>query len=146
MTATPTTAPAPGASAIANNFYTFEPDIALSWLQGGWNFYRARRVRLQHERRSHQHPVGQRVLPRLHRVEVVGKWTFGAGGNYTKQFTCDTGSGNTSGCNEAQHVLAGPLMGYNFGPAEINAKALFGVSAENAANASFYHLGVSFPF
>ena len=77
-----------------------------------------------------------------------GKWTFGAGGNYTKQFTGDTINGaqvNGNG-NEAQHILLGPLMGYNFGPAEINAKALFGVEAENTANASFYHLGVSFPF
>ncbi len=135
-----------GASAIANNFYTFEPDIALSWLQGGWNLT-GHAVFDFNTNDDHTNIQSGNVFYLDYTVsKSFGKWTFGAGGNYTKQFTCDTGSGNTSGCNEAQHVLAGPLMGYNFGPAEINAKALFGVSAENAANASFYHLGVSFPF
>jgi hypothetical protein len=48
--------------------------------------------------------------------------------------------------NRANHVLVGPFFAFNFGPVEVNAKTLIGVPAENAFNASVYHVSVSFPF
>ena len=50
------------------------------------------------------------------------------------------------GGNRANHVLVGPFFAYNFGPVEVNAKTLIGVPAENAFNASFHYISVSFPF
>jgi hypothetical protein len=135
-----------GLSAPANNFWTFEPDFAITYLENGWNFTGHFVFDFNTNDTLTNYQSGDVFYLDWTASKAVGKWTWGIGGNFTQQFTCDTGSGDLSGCNEIQHVDLGPLMGYNFGPAEINLKAMFGLKAENTANASFYHLGVSFPF
>lgn len=135
-----------GASAIANNFWTFEPDVAVTWLQNGVNLTLHAVVDAMTNDDHTNYQSGDVFFLDWTASKAVGKWTFGVGGNFTQQFESDTHNGTTVANSEIQKVMAGPLMGYNFGPAEVNAKALFGIHAENSFNASFYHLGVSFPF
>jgi hypothetical protein len=135
-----------GVSAIANNYWTFEPDVALSWLQNGINLTLHAVVDTNTKDTHTNYQSGDVFYLDWTASKALGKWTFGVGGNFTQQFSNDTNSAGTVANSEIEHVLVGPLMGYNFGPAEINAKALFGVQAQNTFNASFYHLGVSFPF
>jgi hypothetical protein len=153
---------------IANNYATFEPDVAVTWLNDGWNLTAHAVFDLQLEDTHAHYQSGDLFFLDLTVGKSIGKWSFGVGGNYTQQLNNDrltsTGAclahgvvgasscdfpaipGLNSAGNKINHVLVGPYLGYNFGPAEINFKALLGVHAENTFNASFYHVGFSFPF
>ncbi len=133
-------------SATADNFWTFEPDVALSYLQNGWDFTAHVVLDFNTNDNSTNYQTGNLFYLDLTAAKNIGKWVVGAGGNFTQQFTCDSGSGNFNGCNELQRIMIGPLVGYNFGPVEIDAKALFGISAQNSANTNFYYTSFSFPF
>ncbi len=160
---------------IANNTWTFEPDFAVTWLDNGWNLTAHAIFDFQTEDTNAKHALGVPGTYQsgdifyldLTAGKSIGKWSLGVGGNYTQQINNDHVS-NTLLCaafglpgtscdlpavpglrttgSKIQHILVGPYLGYNFGPAEINFKALLGVHAENTFNASFYHIGFSFPF
>jgi len=137
-----------GQASIANDFWTFEPGVAVSYLQGGWNLTLHGVVDVNTIDGPTNYQSGDLFYIDATAAKTIGKWTVGAGGNFTQQFTNDTVGGapvNGNG-SKVQHVLLGPLVGYNFGPAEIDAKWLIGVHAENDANVSFFHLSFSFPF
>jgi hypothetical protein len=158
---------------IANNTTTFEPDLALSWLSNGWNLTAHAVFDFQTEDGNAQRVLtvpgkyqsGNLFFLDLTAGKSFGKWTFGGGANYSQQMnndhlsdtlacngvtisSCDTPAvpGVRGVGNVHQRVLIGPYMGYNFGPAEVNAKILYTVHAENAFQSSFYHIGFSFPF
>jgi hypothetical protein len=154
-------------SGIANNTWTFEPDFAVSWLNNGWDLTAHVILDFQTEDTHAHFQSGDIFYLDLTAGKSIGKWTFGIGGNYTQQLNGDKftsaatcaalglpGSSCTvpaipglrSNGNELEKILVGPFIGYNFGPAEVNAKVLSGVEAKNGFNSTFYHLGVSFPF
>ena len=161
-------------SGIANNTWTFEPDFALSWLSNGWNLTAHAIFDFQtSDNKGHfaglpaTYQSGDIFFLDLTAGKSFGKWTFGGGANYTQQLSndhisstlacgafgiagssCDTPAiaGIQGKGNLQQRVLIGPYMGYNFGPAEVNAKILYTVHAANAFQSSFYHVGFSFPF
>jgi hypothetical protein len=137
-----------GQPSVANNFTTFEPNVALSWLANGWNLTLHAVVDVSTENTTTNYQSGNIFYLDYTVAKSFGKWTFGGGGNYTKQFSNDTINGapvNGNG-NELEHVLLGPLVSYDFGPVNIAAKALFGIEAKNDANVSFYHISFAFPF
>ena len=154
-------------SGIANNYATFEPDFAVSWLSEGWNLTAHAIFDFQLEDTHAHYQSGDLFFLDLTAGKSFGKWSTGIGGNYTQQLQNDKLTSSTacaalgqggSSCvvpaipglrtsgNQLQKILVGPYLGYNFGPAEINAKVLAGVHAENGFNATFYHVGFSFPF
>ncbi len=134
---------------IANDFWTFEPDVAVSYLDNGWDFTAKAVFDINTKDTDTDYQSGTVFYLDLTASKNIGKWNVGIGGNYTQQISNDSGFGapsSAAGGGKIEHVLVGPLVGYNFGPAEVDFKALFGVQAENTFNASFYHLSVSFPF
>ncbi len=134
---------------IANDFWTFEPSVALSYLKDGWNLTLHAVVDANTENTTTLYQSGDVFYLDYTAAKSFGKWTVGVGGNFTQQFTKDTVNGVVTGAGtgtELQHVLLGPLVSYEFGPVNISAKALIGVSAENDANVSFYHIAFAFPF
>jgi hypothetical protein len=137
---------AAGAGNIANNFWTVEPDLGLTYLQNGWDFTAHFIFDLNTENTDTNYQSGNLFFLDLTAARNIGKWVVGGGGNFTQQMNCDSGSGNFNGCNKLQHIMMGPLIGYNFGPVEIDAKALFNIRTENGFGANFYHISFSFPF
>jgi hypothetical protein len=133
-------------NSTADNYWTFEPDLALSYLQGGWNFTGHAVFDFNTENNSTHYQSGNIFYLDLTAGRNIGKWVVGAGGNFTQQFTCDSGAGNFNGCDELQRVMLGPYVGYNFGPVEIDAKALFSVHTQNGFNANYYYTSFAFPF
>jgi hypothetical protein len=135
-----------GPASIADNYWTFEPDLALSFLQNGWDLTAHAVFDFNTENTDTHYQSGNLFYLDLTAAKNIGKWVVGAGGNFTQQMNCDSGSGNVNGCNELQRVMLGPLVGYNFGPVEIDAKALFSVHTENGFNTNYYYTTFSFPF
>jgi hypothetical protein len=134
-------------ASIANNFWTFEPSAAISYLQNDWNLTLHAVVDVNSENNTTNYQSGDIFYLDYTATKTFGKWTVGGGGNWTQQFTDDTISGTKfNDGNREENLLLGPYVGYDFGPVNIAAKAMFGVMAENAANVSFYHLSFAFPF
>jgi hypothetical protein len=134
-------------TSIANNFWTFEPGAAVSYLNDGWNLTLHGVVDVNTENDTTSYQSGDIFYLDYSATRTFGKWTVGAGGNYTQQFTNDTISGaavNGNG-NKLEKVLLGPTASYNFGPSTITGTYLVGVHAENTFNASYFHLAIAFP-
>ena len=83
----------------------------------------------------------------------IDHFTVGLIGNYTKQITDDEVNGvsvaavdGLSGSgNKSEHILAGPLLGYDFGSFSLTSRLLVSLRARNDADVSFIHLGISMP-
>ena len=134
-------------ASIANNFWTFEPGAAVSYLKSGWDLTLHALVDVNTENNTTSYQSGDIFYLDYTVTKTLGHWTVGAGGNFTQQFTNDTVGGaavNGNG-NKLERVLLGPTASYSFGPATITGTYLDGVYAENGFNSSFFHFAVSFP-
>jgi hypothetical protein len=134
-------------TSIANNFWTFEPGAAVSYLQNGWNLTLHGVIDVNTENDTTNYQSGDLLYIDYTATKTIGKWTVGAGGNYTQQFTDDTINGalvNGNG-NRLEKILLGPTVSYNFGPVTLTGTYLAGLYAENTFNASYFHLAISFP-
>lgn len=142
-------APVPGGrvnNGIANDFWTFEPDVAVTYLENGWDFTANFVFDFNTTNNTTHYSSGDVAYVDLTAAKNVGKWVLGVGGDVEQQFTKDTGFGAPANGDEQNRVILGPLVGYNFGPAELDFKALFDVHAENTFGNNYYHLSASFPF
>lgn len=142
-----------GADGIGNNYYTFEPNVAISYLNNGWNLTANNIFDFNTKNKDNDYQTGNFYYLDLTATKSVDKWTYGFIGNYTQQFTDDKQNGTTlaaidgvrSEGNRAQHVLAGGMLGYNFGSFSLNTRLLYSLRAENDADVSFIHVGLSMP-
>jgi hypothetical protein len=136
------------ATAIANNFWTFEPDLALSYLDNGWDLTLHAVFDFNTKNTTTNYQSGDVFYLDFTAGKSFGKWTVGAGGNISQQFNNDVSRGvvvNGNG-HRFEQILLGPYVNYDFGRASVNAKILQSVHAENSFNSSQYHIGISFPF
>lgn len=63
------------------------------------------------------------------------------------QFTDDYPYGQIVGNgNRFEHVLIGPILSYNFGPAQVTLRYLQNPKTRNDVDVSFFHASVSFKF
>ncbi len=135
-----------GPGTIATNYWTFEPDAAVSYLAGGLNLTAHAVMDLNLENTDTHYQSGHMFYLDLTATQQFGKWAFGAGFNFTQQISDDTLFGVTVGDgHREQHVLLGPIVEYNFGPIAAKVSYLAGLHAENAANFSAFHLGFALP-
>jgi hypothetical protein len=136
------------AAAIANNFWTFEPDLALTYLEDDWNLTLHAVFDFNTKNTTTNYQSGDVFYLDFTAGKSFGKWSVGAGGNISQQFNNDVSRGAVVNGNghRFQQILLGPYAGYDFGPASVNARILQSVQAENGFNTSQYHLGISFPF
>ena len=137
-----------GASAIANNFWTFEPDLALTYLENDWDLTLHALVDVNTKNTTTNYQSGDVFYLDFTAGKSFGKWTVGAGGNVTQQFTNDVARSAVVNGNghRLQRLLLGPFAAYDFGPISVNARILQSVHTENGFNTSEYHLGFSLPF
>jgi Putative MetA-pathway of phenol degradation len=106
------------AAAIANNFWTFEPDLALTYLEDGWNLTLHALFDFNTKKHHDQLPIRRRLLFRLHRGQVLRQRTVGAGGKISQQFNSDVSRGAVVNGNghRFQQILLWPYAGYDFRP------------------------------
>jgi hypothetical protein len=120
---------------IGNPWWTFQPEIILSYLKDGWNIT----ANVFQEINTASTVTGYRSGDILHAefaaTKTIGKWTFGPVAYYVGQVTDDKSSafyGYTINTNRYNVWAAGALVGYDFGPVALNVWAL----DEFSANAS----------
>jgi hypothetical protein len=143
-----------GPTGLANNgapFTSFDPELFLSYLGGGWNLTAAMFVELNTANTRTNYTTGDIFHADLTATYTIGKWTFGPVGYYVAQVTndkCPVGVctafnplGTLTNAQRFQLFAVGGLIEYNFGPASLSVWATQEVYSK-ASNAAAAALGI----
>jgi len=133
---------------LANNTWTFEPDLGISWLHDGWNLSAHNVIDFQTRDEATNYQSGDVFYLDLTATKTFGNWTAGLGGNVSQQFTDDYQDGvkvNGNG-NRWFHLLMGPIASYDgFSPVSIKFLGLIGLRAKNDINYTEFRIQVVRP-
>src|SRR6201996_756762 len=128
-----------GTGNIGNAFWTFQPEVIVSYLKDGWNLSAAIYEEFNTRNTVSNYRSGNILHADFTATKTIGKWTLGPVAYYYGQVTDDSCSALS--CGYATGTLLNPqrydiwavggLLGYNFGPAagavwatqEVSAKA-----------------------
>ncbi|MGB9117679.1 SphA family protein [Bradyrhizobium sp.] len=132
-----------GLGNVANPYYTFQPELILSYLKDGWNLSVAMYDEINTANSVTHYTTGDIFHADFTATKTIGKWTFGPVAYYIGQVTNDSCGVGCIG-NTAFHVqnyskwAVGGLLGYDFGPASLSVWATEEVYAKgsNAAVAA----------
>jgi len=127
-------------SSIANNYWTFEPDVAVSYLGGGWNITGKITFDINTENDSTHYQSGDAFFFDWTIAHKFGKWEAGIGGLVVQQLNNDTGFGAPSNGHQYSLIALGPIVSYDFGPVTLESKFLPAVSAANGGKISQLYL------
>lgn len=135
---------------LANHYYTIEPNLALTYFTGDWAFTVNNVIDFNFKNTTTEYKSGHVYYMDLTAAKRINKWTLGLIGNWTKQFTDDKKNdvvvqGLQSAGSRVEHVMFGPLVGYDFGKFAVTARFLASVHSENDPKMRFFHVGVAIP-
>jgi hypothetical protein len=111
------------------DYWTFEPSISFSYLGNNWvasaNFFYDINTKSTGNCCAANNTItsGNALYGDLTAVYKIGKWSIGPVGYFETQTTSDTGGCNptpaVSLCGRYQTAAAGGLIGYDFGPVDL---------------------------
>ncbi len=135
---------------LANRYYTVQPNLALSYFHNDWAFTMNNTFDFNTRNKKTDYRSGNTYYLDLTATKRINKWTVGLIGNWTKQFTDDKKGGRVvqglySEGSRVEHVMFGPILGYDFGAFSLTARFLASVHSENDPKMRFFHLGVAIP-
>jgi hypothetical protein len=135
----------PGQVTPNPDYWTLELPFALSYLSANWNitgnFFYDFNTKTQGNCCSGALGTGvtsgQILFGDLHALYKLGKWSFGPVGSFQVQTTNDTGCSAAAAalgvCNRFGYAQIGGLVGYDFGPVDLQIWAVDAVASQNAA-------------
>ena len=141
-----------GLANVGAPFTTFNPELFLSYLGGGWNLTSAMFLEINTANTRTNYTTGDIFHADLTATYTLGKWTFGPVGYYVAQVTndkCPIGvctafypGGTLGNAQRFQLFAVGGLIEYNFGPASFSVWATQEVFAK-ASNSAAAALGAT---
>jgi hypothetical protein len=137
---------------VGNPWWTFQPEVIISYLANGWNLSAAFYEEFNTENRIDHYTSGDTFHVDFTATKTFGKWTFGPVGYYVAQVTDDkcpigvcTAPGGIIPHTQKFHVFAlGGLVEYNFGPASLSVWATQEVTAKASNTAAIQATGEDF--
>ena len=136
---------------IGDPYWTFQPEVIVSYLKDGWNLSAAIYAEINTRNTATQYRTGNILHADFTATKTIGKWTFGPVAYYYGQVSDDSCS---AACGYATGTLLNPqrfdiwavggLVGYNFGPAALSVWATQEVSAKASNPATFAATGQDF--
>jgi hypothetical protein len=137
---------------IGDPYWTFQPELIVSYLRDGWNLSAAIYDEINTRNSVTQYTTGNILHADFTATKTIGKWTFGPVAYYFGQVTDDSCAALT--CGYATGTLLNPqrfniwavggLVGYNFGPAALSVWATQEVSAKASNPAAVALTGQDF--
>jgi hypothetical protein len=112
-------------------WWSFQPGLVISYLKDGWNLTASSYVEINTKNPYTDYRSGTLLDIELTATKAFGQWTAGPVGYYAAQITDDKSSsyyGNAINFNRYNKIAVGALVGYNFGPVQLNVWALKEVS------------------
>jgi hypothetical protein len=144
-----------------NPYWTFQPELAISYLANGWNLTAFIYDEINTANSRDNYTQGDIFHVDFTATKTIGKWTFGPVGYYVAQVTddkCPVGvctafnaAGILPNTQRFQILALGGLVEYNFGPAsfsvwatqEVYAKASGAINPLNGADISLTTRGMT---
>jgi hypothetical protein len=119
-----------GFANFGNKYWTFQPELIISYLANGWNLSGAFTVEINTANQQDDYTQGDIFHADFTLTKTIGKWTFGPVGYYVAQVTDDKCSsitclllhplGTFGNTQRFQLAAVGGLIEYNFGPASLS--------------------------
>lgn len=146
-----------GLDNIGNPWWTFQPNVVVSYLKNGWNLTANLSEEFNTENYKTDYKTGNVLHLDVTAAKTIGKWTMGPIATYVGQVTGDRSSSfyNDRVITDHFNVISlGALVGYNFGPAtvnlwgakDINTNASGGLSPDRATIPDGYKVYASVSF
>ena len=129
---TGTTSGPNGLGNIGAPWWTFQPNLVISYFKDGWNLTANVFEEINTASSVTGYTTGNVLHAEFTATKTIGSWTFGPVSYYVGQVTSDKSSafyGGAVNVNRYDILAAGALVGYNFGPASLNVWATQDVSA-----------------
>jgi hypothetical protein len=132
-------------TSIANNTWTFEPDVAVSYLADGWNLTGKVIFDLQTTNPDTNYSSGAVFFFDWTAAHKFGKWEAGVGGTFIQQISADSGGyqgqfGPNSNGHEYSYIALGPVVSYDFGPVTLQSKLLLPAEATNGGKITQFYM------
>lgn len=128
----------------ANNYWTFEPDIAMSYLADGWNITGKVVFDINTQNTDDQYQSGDVFYFDWTVAHKFGKWEAGVGGTVDTQINNDTcvtvGCGPGFNGNKFTYIALGPVVSYDFGPVTLQSKLLLPVDLVNGGTGTQFYM------
>jgi hypothetical protein len=112
-----------GLSNVGDPWWTFQPNLVVSYLKDGWNLTANVFDEINTANSRTNYRSGDVLHAELTATKTIGKWTFGPVAYYVGQITNDRSSafyGGAINVNRYNIWAAGGMVGYDFGPASIS--------------------------
>lgn len=142
------------------DYWTFAPGAAISWLSPSWNISLNMVYQIYTASQgvdgaiggtpwANGYTNGDQFAGDWHILYKMGKWEFGPVGYFVWQTTSDVAGGpggcaglsaafgGITGCANSDYVGLGGLVGYDFGPVDLQVWATDTVWSENTAQAGW---------
>lgn len=133
-----------------NGFFSFIPNVGVSWLSDGWNLSANLFYSFNSTNTTTNYQSGQLFQADYTAAKTINNWTVGLGAFQATQVTNDSGSGaamcqGQNGCKERRFGL-GPLVAYDFGNGvKLKLNANWDVQTVNAMGGTFVNLSLFTP-
>jgi len=119
------------------DYWTFEPYAAVSYLSGSWNltgnfFYDINTASQAVCCAGATITSGNALYGDFHALYKWGKWSLGPVAYFEAQTTHDTGCPVAAVCGNLSNVAVGGLVGYDFGPVDLQVWVTDSVARNNA--------------
>ena len=143
-----------GLSNVGSPYWTWQPELALSYLADGWNLtaYMYAEINTANSRTNYTN--GTIFHADFTATKTIGKWTFGPVGYYVAQVSddkCPIGVctvfnplGTLTNAQRFQVFALGGLVEYNFGPASLSLWATQELTAKASNTAALARIGEDF--
>ena len=121
-----------GLNNVGVPYWTFQPELIVSYLKDGWNFSAAVYDEVKTANSVTNYRTGDVLHADFTATKTIGKWTVGPVAYYEGQVSNDKSSafyGYALGTQRFDVWAVGGLVGYNFGPVSLNVWATQEVTA-----------------
>ena len=132
-----------GLNNVGNPWWTFQPELIISYLKDGWNLTAALQEEFNTKNTVDGYTTGDIFHADFTATKTIGKWTFGPVAYYVGQvsndkcpaLTCTVPTGTAGNAQMFNLFAVGGLVEYNFGPASLQVWATQEVigNAKNSA-------------
>jgi hypothetical protein len=132
-----------GLNNVGNPWWTFVPELIVSYLKDGWNLSAALQGEFNTKNTVDGYTTGDIFRADFTATKTIGKWTFGPVAYYAGQvsndscpiLTCRVVGGTAGNAQRFNLFAVGGLVEYNFGPASLSVWAAQEVigNAKNSA-------------
>lgn len=122
---------------IGDNFWTFEPEVAASYLANGYDFSVHVLYNINTQNTDTHYTSGDQIMVEGQAAKWIGKYEIGMVGYYDQQVTSDVNNGTVfskTNLTHPQQVALGGLVGYDFGPLKLQGWLTEDVQATNGGN------------